>query len=103
LAEKTRAPLLIEAGGSRRHALKAPAQHEPPIPDFVDTVVVTVGLSALGKPFTAEHVHRPELFASLSGPQQDDEISIEAVGRVLSHPSGGLKKYTIKLPSCGFA
>jgi probable selenium-dependent hydroxylase accessory protein YqeC len=57
----------------------------------VDTVVVTVGLSALGKPFTAEHVHRPEIFASLSGLQQGDEISIEAVGRVLSHPSGGLK------------
>ena len=33
-------PMLIEADGSRRCPLKAPAPHEPPIPNFVDTVVV---------------------------------------------------------------
>jgi probable selenium-dependent hydroxylase accessory protein YqeC len=53
--------------------------------------VVTVGPSALGKPFTAEHVHRPEIYARLSGLQEGDEISIEAMVQVLCHPCGGLK------------
>lgn len=91
LADRARAPLLIEADGSRRHPLKAPAAHEPPIPDFVDTVVVVAGLSALGKPFTAELVHRPEIYARLSGLQEKGEISTEAMARVLCHPFGGLK------------
>ena len=38
--------LLIEADGSRQKPLKAPAAHEPPIPNFVDAVVVVAGMSA---------------------------------------------------------
>ncbi len=37
-------PLLIKADGARQKPLKAPAEHEPPIPDFVETVVVVAGL-----------------------------------------------------------
>ncbi len=91
LADKYNAPLLIEADGSRRHPVKAPAEYEPPIPDFVDTVVVTVGLSALGQPCTTEWVHRPEIYADLAGLQIGDEIKLKAMERVLRHPSGGLK------------
>jgi len=92
LTEKTPAPLLFEADGSRRHPLKAPASYEPPIPDFVDTVVVVAaGLSALGKPLTTKQVHRSEIYSCLSGLQEGDKISIEALTRVLCHPFGGLK------------
>ncbi len=91
LADEYNAPLLIEADGSRRHPVKAPAEHEPPIPDFVDTVVVTVGLSALGQPCTTDWVHRPEIYAGLSGIQLGDEITLDVMKRVLCHPSGGLK------------
>jgi molybdenum cofactor cytidylyltransferase len=91
LADKYNAPLLIEADGSRRHPVKAPAEHEPPIPEFVDTVVVLAGLSALGQPCTTEWVHRPEIYANLSGLQLGDKISLEAMQRVLCHSSGGLK------------
>lgn len=90
-ADAISAPLLIEADGSRRHPLKAPASHEPPIPDFVDTVVVVVGLSALGKPFSADYVHRPEIYARLSGLREGETISVSAIQRVLSHPKGCLK------------
>ena len=55
-------PLLIEADGSRQKPLKAPAEHEPAIPEFVDTVIVVAGLSGLGKPLSEEHVHRPDNF-----------------------------------------
>jgi len=83
--------LLIEADGARQRPLKAPAAHEPPIPKFVQNVVVAAGLSGLGRPLTDEVVHRPELFAPLSGLQIGESITPEALMRMLTHPSGGLK------------
>ena len=91
LADIASAPLLIEADGSRRHPLKAPDTHEPPIPQFVDTVVVVAGFSALGKPCTDSWVHRPEIYARLSGLQIGERISLTAIKNVLCHPLGGLK------------
>ncbi len=84
-------PLLIEADGSRQHPLKAPAEHEPPIPGFVDMVVVVAGLSGLGKPLTADFVHRPEIFSRLAGLPLPASITPVALMRVLTHPAGGLK------------
>jgi molybdenum cofactor cytidylyltransferase len=84
-------PMLIEADGSRQRPLKASAGHEPPIPDFVETVAVVVGLSGLGKPLTEEFVHRPEIFARLVGLAPADTITPEALLHVLTHPDGGLK------------
>ncbi len=84
-------PLLIEADGSRQKPLKAPAAHEPPIPEFTDTVVVVAGLSALGKPLTDENIHRAGMFSQLSGLQINQSVTPEAITRVLRHPQGGLK------------
>ena len=83
--------LIIEADGSRLLPLKAPAGHEPAIPDFVDMVVVVAGLSALGKPLVRDWVHRPERFAELSGLPMEAEITPGALVQVLTHPEGGLK------------
>ena len=91
LAERYHAPLFIEADGSKGLPLKAPAEHEPPIPEFVDTVIYVVGLSGLGQPLDAEHVHRPERYASLSGLSIGDTLTPEAIARVLRDPLGGLK------------
>ena len=84
-------PLLIEADGSRQKPLKAPEEHEPAIPEFIETVVVVAGLSGLGKPLTEECVQRPDIFARLSGLGAGDIITPEAIIRVLTHPAGGLK------------
>jgi molybdenum cofactor cytidylyltransferase len=84
-------PLLIEADGSRQKPLKAPNQNEPVIPEFVDQVVVVAGLTGLGKPLTEQFVHRPGIFANLSGLKLGDSITIEALSHVLTHHSGGLK------------
>jgi molybdenum cofactor cytidylyltransferase len=91
LAEAQQIALLIEADGSRQLPLKAPGDSEPPIPSFVDTVIVVAGLSALGKPFTSQWVHRPERFQSLSGLTPGEEITADAVACVLTSRSGGLK------------
>ena len=84
-------PILIEADGSRQRPLKAPSQNEPVIPDFVDQVVVVAGLTGLGNPLTEQFVHRPEIFARLSGLKMGETITIEALSRALIHPFGGLK------------
>ncbi|MCC7129249.1 MAG: hypothetical protein B6D39_08225 [Anaerolineae bacterium UTCFX2] len=86
-----RIPLLIEADGSRQRPLKAPASHEPAIPEWVDLVAVVAGLSGLGKPLTDEWVHRPELFGALAGLEPGALIGVTHLERVLSHPEGGLK------------
>jgi molybdenum cofactor cytidylyltransferase len=91
LATDHQISLLIEADGSQRLPLKAPAVHEPPIPAFVDMVVVVAGLSGLGYPLIAERVHRPEIFAELSGLQSGELVTPTALCRVLTHPAGGLK------------
>jgi len=97
-------PLLIEADGSRQHPLKAPAEHEPPIPEFVETVIVVARLSGLGKPLTEKYVHRVGRFrrlVQLPSERVDESpgegiITPEMVVKVLAHPEGGLKNIPAK-------
>jgi molybdenum cofactor cytidylyltransferase len=91
LAATRGAPLLVEADGSRRLPLKAPAEHEPAIPSFTNLSVGVVGLSGLGKPLDQTSVHRPERFAALSGLETGSVVNPAAVIKVLLHPQGGMK------------
>ncbi|MBL8089572.1 MAG: putative selenium-dependent hydroxylase accessory protein YqeC [Anaerolineales bacterium] len=84
-------PLLIEADGSRQKPIKAPADHEPPIPEFTDIVIHVTGLSALGKKLNDEHVHRAEIFSQLTNLQINESITAESIIKALTHPQGGLK------------
>ena len=86
-------PLLIEADGSRGKPLKAWAEHEPPIPLFVDLVVQVVGLSGVGKPLIEEYIHRPEIFSQLSGLDLEQTITPEALVQVLGHREGAPRKF----------
>ena len=90
-SENHNLPLLIEADGSRQKPLKAPAKHEPVIPQFVEIVVLVTGLAGLGKKLDSETVHRPELFSVLSGLQTGALITTEALVKALTNPQGGLK------------
>lgn len=91
LSENHKMPLLIEADGSKTRPLKAPAKHEPTIPEFINTVVVVVGLTGLSQPCSSEWVHRPEIFAELSGLYLGDMISVESIVNFLRNKEGGLK------------
>jgi molybdenum cofactor cytidylyltransferase len=84
-------PLLIEADGSRQKPLKAWAEHEPAVPQFVDEVVHVAGLSGLGKPLTEETVHRAGIFSRLSGLGIGENISERSLLQVLTDTDGGLK------------
>ena len=91
LANACNCPLLIEADGARQLPIKVPAEHEPAIPDFVDTVVVVAGLSGLGKALTEDTVHRPDRFAEMTGLERGMPVTGTALVDVLTHPAGGQK------------
>src|SRR6185436_1583708 len=84
-------PLLIEADGSRQKPLKAWAEHEPPIPPFVEQVVQIVGLTGIGKPLGPDFVHRPEIFSALGGLRAGEIIAPDDISQILTHPQGGKK------------
>jgi len=84
-------PLLIEADGGRQKPLKGWADHEPPIPAFVDHVVQVAGMSGIGKPLTEENVHRAEIFSKLSGLSIGESVTAKALIQVLTNENGGLK------------
>jgi len=88
-------PLLIEADGSREKPLKAWADHEPPIPTFVDQVVQVVGLTGLNKSLSNESVHRPELFSRRSGLSLGAPISPDSLVQVLTDAYGAQKNIPI--------
>jgi molybdenum cofactor cytidylyltransferase len=92
---KLKIPLLIEADGSHTLPLKAPADHEPAIPDFIEQVVVVAGLSGLGKPLTNEWVHRLDRFGELTGLQPGDTITGSALVKMLLSSEGGLKNIPV--------
>lgn len=81
--------LALEADGSKLLPFKAPADHEPVIPDSATHVVAVVGLDALDAPLDAEHVHRPERVRAIVG----DEATCTAgvIARVLASREGGRK------------
>lgn len=90
-AENLSLPLLIEADGSRKLSLKAPAEHEPVIPEFIEMVVVVCGLSGLEKPLDEENIHRAAQFAALSGLKMGEKVTAVGLAKVLNHTQGGLK------------
>lgn len=83
--------VLVEADGARRLSFKAPAEHEPAIPDCATRVVVVVGLDVLGRPLDDAHVHRPERVAALAGVALGETVTVEVIARVLLHRLGGRK------------
>lgn len=83
--------VIVEADGSRRRPFKAPAAHEPVIPATATLVVPVVGMGVVGKPLTADHVHRPEIVAALAGVPVGDPVTPEVIATILAHPQAGAK------------
>lgn len=95
-AKHIHVPLLIEADGARRLPLKTPAEHEPVIPDWVDTVVVCCGLSVLGKPLSDEYIHRSDLVEKIINKEKGELIEVQDLVKVITHENGGIKSIPIK-------
>lgn len=80
--------VLVEADGSAGRPFKAPADHEPVIPDSTDLLIAVVGVEAVGARLTREDVHRPERIEALTGLRPGEVITPAVVARVLLHPWG---------------
>ena len=82
--------VVVEADGSRRLPVKAPAEHEPVIPGETTTLVSVAGIDALSGPI-AEVAHRPERVSEVTGLPQGATLTPEALGLLLASNDGGGK------------
>ncbi len=79
--------VLVEADGSRGLPLKAPAEHEPALPEGAALVIAVAGMGCAGQT-VAQAAHRPELYAALTGLAPDAVVTPDAVAGALLHPNG---------------
>jgi molybdenum cofactor cytidylyltransferase len=84
---------VVEADGSRKLPIKAPAAHEPVIPATTTLLVPVVGVDAIGRTVAAGQVHRPEQLRALLAlpPGAEARLTPAQVARLLLHPDGGDK------------
>lgn len=86
--------VLVEADGSKRLPIKAPAAYEPVLPEGTDLVVGVMGLDCLGRPMDARTVHRPECFQRVTGCEPGAPIGWEHLDTLARHPEGLFKGWT---------
>ncbi len=83
--------ILVEADGARGLPLKAPAGHEPVIPERSTHVLALVGLTAIGTALEEGHVCRSERYAELSGLPLNAKVTPDSVAKVCNNPEGMFK------------
>ncbi len=83
--------ILVEADGSKRKPIKAPADYEPVIPSSTTAVIGVIGLDALGKPIDDDTVHRSSIFCSLTGSTAGDLLGPENIVKLIRADAGLFK------------
>ncbi|MBR6088509.1 MAG: putative selenium-dependent hydroxylase accessory protein YqeC, partial [Anaerolineaceae bacterium] len=83
--------LITESDGAAQKHLKAPAAHEPVHPAESDICIYLIGMDILGEPAGSKTVHRPELFARITGSEEGEPVNADHLIHLLEHPDGGLK------------
>lgn len=94
--------ILVEADGAKKKPIKAPASHEPVIPNNVDKTVGVVGLDAIGKKINEKKVHRAALFCQITNSKAEETIDEKHISKLIAHSLGlfkdvpkGCKKYVL--------
>lgn len=112
------AALLVEADGSKRRPIKAPAAYEPVVPQSTTVLISVMGLDAIGRTISETYVHRPELVRQLLREAMPSEAPNEGVlatsfanrapisettrvtpamaAHLLLHPNGGAKNLPVQ-------
>jgi len=83
--------IIVEADGSKRKPIKAPASHEPVIPTYTTKTIGVIGIDSLGKKINEENVHRPEIFADITRSKMEDRITEEILSRLIISEDGLFK------------
>jgi probable selenium-dependent hydroxylase accessory protein YqeC len=83
--------ILVEADGAKGKMIKAPADHEPAIPQNADLVLLLASAEALGQPLSDATTHRPERVAAITGLHPGEIITPQALAQIATHEQGLLK------------
>jgi len=83
--------VVIEADGANGRSIKAPETWEPVIPSFADLVIPVISLDCIGRSATDRWVFRLQRFLEVTGMQVNENITPEAVGRLVAHAQGAMK------------
>lgn len=83
--------ILVEADGAHQQLLKAPAGHEPCIPQSSKCVIALTGGLVINNPADPEQIHRWPIFADLCGIKAGDRLNISVFERFIAHPDGMFK------------
>ncbi len=83
--------VIVEADGARHRMIKAPAEHEPVIPDGTNVALLMMSAEAINKPLDENIAHRPELIAKVTGIRVGDILSPVVIARLMTSEQGGLK------------
>ena len=79
---------LVEADGAARKPLKAPAAHEPVLPEPLGCCVAVVGLDSVGQPLDDGHVHRSALVCAAAGQEPGSPVTPATLAVWWSTPKG---------------
>ncbi len=93
------AAILVEADGSRRLPVKAPAEHEPALPASTTLLVPVSGMDAIGARIDEAHVHRVEWVRRLLQLAPDDDtarLTPHMAAQLLVDAQGGAKALPIR-------
>jgi probable selenium-dependent hydroxylase accessory protein YqeC len=83
--------ILVEADGAAKKPVKAPAGHEPVIPQSTKWVIGLVGLKAVGKALTERWAFRPQLVSKITGLAPGASITEAAIAELLTNANGIMK------------
>jgi len=83
--------LIVEADGAAGRPVKAPASHEPLIPDSATVVIAVMGLDALWARFDETNVFRADRFEKITGVRPGEKMTPETLARLFSSPEGLFK------------
>lgn len=96
IANKKDWRFLIEGDGAARKPFKAPAEHEPLIPEATDLLLGLIGVEAIGAVLAAANVHRPEQVSALTGIPLGGILTAPVIAHVLLHPAGYRKNMPLQ-------
>jgi probable selenium-dependent hydroxylase accessory protein YqeC len=80
--------ILVEADGAAGRPLKAPASHEPVIPNSTGWLIGVVALDGVGKPLNDKWVFRSERFAEITELRLGEAVSEASVAASVLHEKG---------------
>jgi probable selenium-dependent hydroxylase accessory protein YqeC len=83
--------IIVEADGSRQKSIKAPDVHEPVIPEATTKTIGVIGLDSIDKEIIEDNVHRPEIFARVTGSHVMEKINEEIIYKLIINGEGLFK------------